>query len=124
MIRLAIVVLSAFASIGAAFAQANDPAVVSCEMLVREDLPNTTEYRYLSARIDGSAVVLRYETRDTGGPAAARQRRCVFAFDAPTATWGFAPGVPDALLVAVSGALVHRGVYPIPRDQTDLKPAP
>jgi hypothetical protein len=123
MISLVAIVVSALAWSAAALAQANDPAVASCEMLVREELPNTTEYRYLSAQIAGSTATLRYETRDAGGPAAAQERRCTFVFDAPTGTWGFAPGLPDALLVAVSGALVHRGIYPIPREQTDLKSA-
>jgi hypothetical protein len=124
MIRIFTTAFSIFAIAGAAFGQANDPAVVSCEMLVREGLPNTTEYRYVSAKIDGSAVTLAYETRDAGKPPVSRQMRCSFMFNQPTATWGFAPGLPEALLVAVSGALVHRGIYPIPRDATDLKPAP
>lgn len=122
MIRLVAILVAALALTDAARAQANDPAVVSCEMLVREELPNTTEYQYVSARIDANAVMLTYETRDAGKPAARQQKRCTFAFDAGTGTWGFAPGLPEALLVAVSGALVHRGIYPIPRAETDLKP--
>lgn len=105
-----------------ALAQASDPAVVSCEMLVREELPNTSAYRYLSAEIAGSVVVLGYETSDGGTAAVKHQRRCAFAFNAATHSWGFAPGLPDSLSVAVMGALVHRGIYPIPSDQTALKP--
>jgi len=126
MLRVITTAVSMFAlgAITIALAQANDPAVVSCEMLVREELPNSTEYRYVSARIDANAVTLVYDTSDAGKPSARQQKRCDFALDARTATWGFAPGLPDALLVAVSGALVHRGIYPIPRDTTDLKPPP
>jgi hypothetical protein len=102
-----------------AYAQADDPAVQSCEMLVREELPGSTPYRYLAAEISGSTVVLSYES---GSPAARQQKRCTFTFNAATASWGFAPGLPDALQVAVMGALVHRGIYPIPREATALRP--
>lgn len=107
---------------GFALAQANDPAVASCEMLVREELPNTTAYRYLSAEIAGSVVILGYETREDGAAAVKRQKRCAFAFNASTGSWGFAPGLPDSLSVAVMGALAHRGIYPIPGSETVLKP--
>lgn len=121
---IAFLAYSIFAFATAALAQANDPAVASCEMLVREELPNTTAYRYVSAEIAGSTVVLSYETQDGGAPAVRRQKRCDFVFNAATASWGFAPGLPEALSVAVMGALVHRGIYPIPRDDTALKAAP
>jgi hypothetical protein len=102
-----------------AFAQSSDPAVESCEMLVREELPISTQYRYLAAEISGSTVVLNYES---GSPATKQQKRCSFTFNASTNSWGFAAGLPDALQVAVMGALVHRGIYPIPRELTALRP--
>jgi hypothetical protein len=91
-----------------ALAQSRDPAVESCEMLAREELPGSTRYRYLAAEISGSTVLLSYES---GAPAAGQQKRCTFTFNASTNSWGFAPGLPDALQVAVMGALVHRGIY-------------
>ncbi|MET0669194.1 MAG: hypothetical protein ABWY66_04265 [Xanthobacteraceae bacterium] len=100
-------------------AQSSDPAVESCEMLVREEMPGSTQYRYIAAEISGSTVVLSYES---GTPVMKQQKRCNFTFNASTNSWGFAPGLPDALQVAVMGALVHRGIYPIPRDMTALKP--
>ena len=119
MIRPAI--FAALVLPGVALAQADDPAVAACEMLVREELPNTTAYRQLAAEIAGSTVVLSYETRDVGAPASRKQTRCTFAYSATTASWGFAPGLPEALQVAVMGALIHRGHYPIPRDMTALR---
>ena len=104
-----------------AHAQSSDPAVESCEMLVREELPSSAVSLSLG-RDRGSTVVLSYETRDGGSPATKQQKRCVFTFNASTNSWGFAPGLPDALQVAVMGALVHRGIYPIPRELTALKP--
>ena len=119
MIRISAIALSVLTLPGSALAQASDPAVESCEMLVREELPGSTQYRYLAAEISGSTVVLSYES---GSPAAKQQKRCTFTFNASTNSWGFAPGLPDALQVAVMGALVHRGIYPIPRELTALKP--
>ena len=120
--RTAIVAVFALAWPGAVLAQAGDPAVEACEMLVREELPGSLQYRQVAAEIAGSSVTLSYETRDPTGAAARQQKRCAFAFNASTASWGFAPGLPEALQVAVMGALVHRGIYPIPRELTALKP--
>ena len=119
MIRAAAFALLTLAPLAPARAQSSDPAVESCEMLVREELPGSTPYRYVAAEIGGSAVVLSYES---GSPATKQQKRCSFTFNASTNSWGFAPGLPDALQVAVMGALVHRGIYPIPRELTALKP--
>jgi hypothetical protein len=118
-IRAVILAGFALALPAAALAQSNDPAVESCEMLVREELPISTQYRYLAAEISGNTVVLNYES---GSPATKQQMRCSFTFNASTNSWGFAPGLPDALQVAVMGALVHRGIYPIPRELTALRP--
>ena len=123
-LAIPIVIAAALAWPAGAPAQADDPAVAACEMLVREELPNTTAYRQLAAEIAGSTVVLSYETRDAGAAASRKQTRCVFAYSAATASWGFAPGLPEALSVAVMGALIHRGNYPIPRELTALRPAP
>src|SRR5262245_2674099 len=98
-----------------ALAQADDPAGQSCEMLVREELPGHLQYRQRSAEVAGTTVALRYETRDSAGATNRQEKRCAFTFNAATASWGFAPGLPESLSVAVMGALVHRGIYPIPR---------
>jgi hypothetical protein len=119
MIRAAAFAFFALALPAAALAQSSDPAVESCEMLVREELPGSTPYRYVAAEISGSVVVLSYES---GSPATKQLKRCSFTFNASTNSWGFASGLPDALQVAVMGALVHRGIYPIPREMTALKP--
>ena len=119
MIRAAAFALLTLAPLAPAHAQSSDPAVEFCEMLVREELPGSTQYRYLAAEISGSTVLLNYEL---GSPATKQQKRCSFTFNASTNSWGFAPGLPDALQVAVMGALVHRGIYPIPRELTALKP--
>ena len=58
MIRISAIALSVLTLPGSALAQASDPAVESCEMLVREELPGSTQYRYLAAEISGSTVVL------------------------------------------------------------------
>jgi hypothetical protein len=118
-IRAVILAGLGFALPAVALAESNDPAVESCEMLAREELPGSTQYRYLAAEISGSTVLLNYES---GAPATRQQKRCTFTFNASTNSWGFAPGLPDALQVAVMGALVHRGIYPIPREMTALKP--
>jgi hypothetical protein len=123
MIRVAIA--AALVLPCAALAQGDDLAVVACEMLVREELPNNLSYRRLSGEIAGSAVALRYETADSTGRATRRQMRCAFTFNASTAAWGFAGGASsDSAQVAVMGALAHRGSYPIPREMTALQPPP
>jgi hypothetical protein len=120
-IRIMTTIVVVLASPGA-LAQADDPAVQSCEMLVREELPGNLQYRQLSAEIAGTTVALRYETRDAAGGTNRHEKRCAFTFNAATASWGFAPGLPESLSVAVMGALVHRGIYPIPREATALRP--
>src|SRR5262245_28003954 len=121
---ISIAVLSTSA---ACFAQGEDLAMAACEAVAREDLADSANYRRLAAEIDGSAVVISFEVADASGAPARQQIRCIFTYNASTAAWGFATGLParnnqdkvqEARQVAVAGALAHRGIYPIPRDMT------
>lgn len=71
-------------------AQADDPAVAACEALIRQPLPNTTQFRRLEAGLAGPVVTILYEAADLAGFVRRKTGRCAFKLDAATAQWSFA----------------------------------
>jgi len=70
---------------------ADDPAIVACEMVAREQAGRPKQYARVRADLHGRTAVIDYRALGRRGRWELRQVQCAFRLDAKAAQWSFDP---------------------------------